>query len=397
MTAPTVEDEQAAYQDRDTADEATRDSTALNHRHQMSFASDTSEEHRKILAEAKNEVTRIRYAVDVLGGAEPAEVIAWLSQYGHTVALRKVSPEVKAYRDAHGSDILAARNGNEPASPAFSVQPNAPGADPGSVHRAGIDTSAHTRSRPSDTAHALPEKRTPWVAFACYAVAAVSMTVSLNTSWRFFDLVLHIPTANAERWIMFAVAELALFVCGAGMAVNVHRSGHPGSFRTVVWSMCAAMAYMAWAMSSPGEALGRILLGPVLGTVMLHLGLGLELRTHHEGAGIAARIGRELRERVLGRLGLGDDGRDAAQRTRDRKAYRAATLSRPHRYPWSRPAKLERALVASGVADDESLRQRMLARLAVLQHAHELAELTQSSPWQSSSPRSASEHPATMP
>lgn len=392
MTAPTAADEQARYQDRDiraSLNQPTGNSTALNRQSQTPATSNTPDEHRKILDGAKNEVTKIRYAVDVLGGAQPAEVVAWLGQYGHTVALRKVSPEVKAYRDAHDSNALAARmgNGNEPAAPA---------ASPASVHP-GTDTSAaQTPDRPRDTVRALPEQRSPWVAFACYAVAAVSMTVSLNTSWRFFDVVLHIPTVNAERWMMFAVAELALFVCGAGMAVNVHRTGHPGSFRTVVWAMCAAMAYMAWAMSSPGEALGRILLGPVLGTVMLHLGLGLELRTHHQDAGIAARIGRELRERFLGRLGLGDDGRDAAQRTRDRKAYRAATLTRPRRHPWSRAAKLERALVASGVADDESLRQRMLARLAVLQHAHELAALTQSSPWQSSTPRSASEQPTTM-
>ncbi|WP_232491178.1 hypothetical protein [Mycobacterium dioxanotrophicus] len=383
MTAPIAVDEQATYQDRETQTPAT---------------SNTADKHRKILDEARNEVTRIRYAVDVLGGAQPAEVVTWLGQHGHTVALRRVAPEVKAYRDAHDSNVVAAGVGNESASTAFPFEPrDAPAANLASVYRPAIDTSqASTPGHPGDTVHALPERRTPWVAFACYAVAAVSMTVSLNTSWRFFDVVLHIPTANGERWVMFAVAELALFVCGAGMAVNVHRTGHPGAFRTIVWAMCAAMAYMAWAMSSPGEALGRILLGPVLGTVMLHLGLGLELRTHHQDAGIAARIGRELRERFLGRLGLGDDGRDAAQRTRDRKAYRAATLSRPHRHPWSRAAKLERALVASGVADDESLRHRMLARLAVLQHAHELATLAQSSPWHSSTPRSATERPTTM-
>ncbi|WP_245839340.1 hypothetical protein [Mycobacterium aquaticum] len=380
MTAPIAADEQATYQDRDSQRPAT---------------SNTVDQHRKVLDLAKNDVTKIRYAVDVLGGAQPAEVVAWLARYGHTVALRKVSPEVKAYRDAHGSEALTAGVGTDAASTAFLFEPrNAPAANHETVNGAGIDTSdERTVDGPRDTVHALPEPRTPWVAFACYAVAAVSMTVSLNTSWRFFDVVLHIPTENAERWVMFAVAELALFVCGAGMAVNVHRTGHPGSFRTIVWAMCAAMAYMAWAMSSPGEALGRILLGPVLGTVMLHLGLGLELRTHHQDAGIAVRVGRELRERFLGRLGLGDDGRDAAQRTRDRKAYRAATLSRPYRHPWSRAAKLERALVASGVADDESLRQRMLARLAVLQHAHELAALTQGSPWQSS----VTEQPTAMP
>jgi hypothetical protein len=205
--------------------------------------------------------------------------------------------------------------------------------------------------------------------------------VSLNTSWRFFDRVLHIPTAYGERYVMFAVAELALVVCGAGMAVNVHRDGRPGSFRLIVWSMCAAMAYMAWVMSTPEEAIGRILLGPLLGTIMLHLGLGIELRARHQHTSTVARIGRELRERFLSRLGLADDGRNAAQRTRDRKAYAAAALSRPQRWPWSRQARLERALLAAGVADDPAMRDRMLARLAVVRHAHGLATLTQPSPW----------------
>jgi hypothetical protein len=225
------------------------------------------------------------------------------------------------------------------------------------------------------------EERVPWVAFACYAVSVVSLAVSLNTSWRFFDLVLHIPSTYGERYVMFAVAELALVVCGAGMAVNVHRDGRPGSFQAIVWSMCAAMAYMAWAESAPEEAIGRIVLGPVLGTVMLHLGLGLELRARHQHAGTVARIGRELRERFMSRLGLADDGRDAAQRIRDRKAYAAAALSCPRRWPWSRQSRLERALLAAGVADDSLLRDRMLARLAVVQHAQSLSAVAQPSPW----------------
>jgi hypothetical protein len=194
--------------------------------------------------------------------------------------------------------------------------------------------------------------------------------------------VLHIPTAYGERYVMFAVAEVALVVCGAGMAVNVHRDGRPGSFRVMVWAMVAAMGYMAWAMSTPEEAIGRIPLGPALGTIMLHLGLGLELRARHQHAGTIARIGRELRERCLSRLGLADDGRDAARRTRDRKAYKAAALSRPLRWPWSRQARLERALLAAGVADDPVMRDRMLARLAVVRHADTLSALTPPSPWQ---------------
>ena len=154
--------------------------------------------------------------------------------------------------------------------------------DTGIGHSSGHAVNKETTSGRNKHDTSEREQRAPWVALACYLVAVVSLSVSLNTSWRFFDHVLHIPTANGERWVMFAVAELALVVCGAGMAVNVQRTGHPGAFRAPVWAMCAAMAYMAWAMSTTHEAVGRILLGPVLGTVMLHLGLGLELRARHQ-------------------------------------------------------------------------------------------------------------------
>jgi hypothetical protein len=87
-------------------------------------------------------------------------------------------------------------------------------------------------------------ERAPWITGACYFVALATLPVSLNTSWRFFDKVLHISNDYGERYIMFAVAELALIVSGAGMAANVRRTGHPGPFRLVVWGMCAVSAYM---------------------------------------------------------------------------------------------------------------------------------------------------------
>ena len=227
------------------------------------------------------------------------------------------------------------------------------------------------------------EERAAWVAFACYAVAALSLLVSLNTSWRYFDEVLHIPTDFGERYVMFALAELALVVSGAGMAVNVHRHGRPGAFRLMVWAGVGASAFIAGAMSNwePREALGRIILGPLLGAAMLHLGLGLELRARHQHTGTLARVGRELRERVLSRLGLADDERDAAQRTRDRAATRAVELSLPGRWRFSRTARLQRALLAAGVADDPVVRERLLARRQVVAHAEQFAQLDQGSPW----------------
>ncbi|MEB3052126.1 hypothetical protein KV112_20665 [Mycolicibacter sp. MYC123] len=356
---------------------------------------DDDDPHAAALAVLTTKSAAIRYAAETLPGAAPAEVMAWLSRYGLTVSRSKVSPIVGEVRAAAGKvdGGLSGRPGHSgrlhlavgnaqlethPPSPAAGGRgPISPAVTGGHPKRgtARAEGDAGTRDR---------EQRVPVVAFACYAVAAVSLLVSLNTSWRFFETVLHIPTAGGERLVMFAVGELALVVCGAGMAVNVHRLGRPGSFRLIVWAMCAAMGYMAWAESaSAQEAIGRILLGPLLGTVLLHFGLGLDLRASHQQAGIWGRIGRELRERVLSRIGLADDGRDAAQRTRDRKAVKAAALARPRRWPGSRQARLERALLAAGVADDPAMRARLLARLAVVSHAAGLAELHQADPWAS--------------
>lgn len=247
----------------------------------------------------------------------------------------------------------------------------------------GLSTRQPHQGLPDPAPGALQQtpQRAPWITFACYFVALATLTVSLNTSWRFFDEVLHIPTAYGERQIMFAVAEMALIVSGAGMAANVRRTGQPGPFRLVVWAMCGVSAYMAWKMSNFEEGLGRVILGPVLGTIMLHLALGLELRTRHHRTGTLARVGGELRERLLSRLGLADDDRDALQRTRDRAAFRAAQLSLPRRWRWSREARLQRALLAANIADDAHMRDKMLARLSVLRHAHELTTHDQSSPW----------------
>jgi hypothetical protein len=87
-----------------------------------------------------------------------------------------------------------------------------------------------------------------------------------------------------------------------------------------------------------------------------------------------------MRERVLSRLGLADDDRDALTRTRERAARRVARLALGEQTPL-RTARLSRALRASYVAHDLVMRERMLAELAVLRHASELATLPLASPW----------------
>ncbi|RMI31249.1 hypothetical protein EBN03_17910 [Nocardia stercoris] len=207
----------------------------------------------------------------------------------------------------------------------------------------------------------------------------MSLMVSLDTSWLFFRDHLHIDNV----WIrtgMFTVLEVALIACGIGMAAGVRRHDRPGSAQLSAWALCGLSGYMAVVEAGPIDGAARVLLGPALGMVMFHHALGIEKRARRERTGMWARIGREIRERVLSRLGLSDDERDAARRTRDRAARRVAALSLGRRV-WFRESRLARALSAANVAHDDTMRSVMLAELATRRHAGELAALDQPSPW----------------
>ncbi|WP_280336076.1 hypothetical protein [Nocardia wallacei] len=220
----------------------------------------------------------------------------------------------------------------------------------------------------------------PAGAIGFYLVAVMSLFVSLDTSWLFFGERLGIENV----WIrggMFAVLEAALLACGVGMAAAARRNlPKPGSVQLTAWALCGVSAWMAISVSGPVDGPARVMLGPVMGMLMFHHALGIEKRAHTGQAGALARLGREMRERVLSRLGLADDDRDAARRTRDRAARRVARLSLGKRVLF-RDARLARALAAANVAHDDTMRTVMLAELATRRHARELATLAQASPW----------------
>lgn len=232
-----------------------------------------------------------------------------------------------------------------------------------------------------------PEAGTPAGAGGFYIVAAMSLLVSMNTSWRFFENNLHIADL-AERSVMFGVLEAGLIACGLGMRANVRRSGQPGAPRLFAWMLCGMSSYMACLLSGPSVGLARVALGPALGLVMLHLALGIEIKARHARTTTLARVGRELRERLLSRLGLADDERDALARTRQRAAGRVARLSLGTTV-WFRTARVLRALKASNAAHDPGAQDWLLAELATTQHAKDLPTLTLPSPWKEALSRRA--------
>ncbi|HKS44758.1 MAG TPA: hypothetical protein VJT49_06500 [Amycolatopsis sp.] len=358
------------------------------------------------LSRLRTKKDKIRYACDHLPeNPKTADVLAWLTRYGVVKNPKKerpgVSTEVTKWKRERGlsgdfptlaGELLAELDKFTGDAAAQVVHSNGDGESAvlrqteqvPTEHVPVSDEGVPTEQVPvsdepvQDSENARPNKTHGALGF--YLVSVLTMAVSANTSWEFFGTVLGI-TNPLERGVMFSVVELALIACGYGMAAGVRRDGRPGAPRFVAWGLCGLSAYMALVLSGPLAGLARVLLGPALGLVMLHLALGIEIRSQHQRVTTWARVGRELRERVLSRLGLGDDERDAIARTRDRAACRAARLALASGFTPFRRSRLQRALRTSGVAHDATARARMLAELTALRHADDLRNLSQSSPW----------------
>lgn len=218
-----------------------------------------------------------------------------------------------------------------------------------------------------------------------FYVTAVACTVlSMDTSYRFVTEILRI-TRFAETIAMFAIVEMVLVSCGWAMRAGVRAGTGPGPARLVAWGICGVAAYMAVVLSGPVVGLARAVLGPILALVSLHLALGMELR-HSSGERKTAwaRVGREIRERLMSRVGLGDDSRDALARTRDRAADRAARLATAPGWVPARDARLARAIRASGAGVDPQQRARVTSQIAALRNISDLRRGDWESPWRAS-------------
>lgn len=215
-----------------------------------------------------------------------------------------------------------------------------------------------------------------------YLAAAMGTAISATTSWGFFGKVLHIDGLY-ERAAMFAVLETLLIACGWATRANVRRpDGRPGAARMWAWVLCGGSAYMAVVLSGPVEGIARVLFGPVLAVVALHLALGIEIRAKHgEDTGTWGRVRAEVRERFLSRLGLGDDQRDALARSRDRARDRAARLATATGWVPARRRRLVRAVRASGVALDEAQQVRLIKQVGAFRHVDRLATMDLPDPW----------------
>ncbi|KPC71720.1 hypothetical protein ABZ038_02600 [Streptomyces sp. NPDC006349] len=246
--------------------------------------------------------------------------------------------------------------------------------------------------RRSRTRAGVPRAGTPtvWVA----ALAALGCTAySAETSWFFAADYLGM-TDTVQRAAFFSTAELALFANALLARQNLRNQGAPGVPGTLVWVLTGVQIIPAYAESGPVGGTVRAIVGPVMAAMLWHLAMGIELRLHKPDAssqGLLATLGREVRERLLSRLGVATRNRDAAQITRERATERAGALAsrlakmpandRTNRHGRRIERRLETALSRSGVGTDPDQRRALLEQLAARRHAAALASVALPSPW----------------
>ncbi|MFG3136540.1 hypothetical protein ACGFZA_10000 [Streptomyces sp. NPDC048211] len=237
-----------------------------------------------------------------------------------------------------------------------------------------------------------PRAGTPtvWVA----ALAALGCTAySAETSWFFAADYLGM-TDTVQRAAFFSTAELALFANALLARQNLRNQGAPGVPGILVWVLTGVQIIPAYAESGPIGGTVRAIVGPVMAAMLWHLAMGIELRLHKPDAssqGLLATLGREVRERLLSRLGVAARNRDAAQITRERATERAGALAsrlakmpekdRTNRHGRRIERRLETALSRSGVGTDPDQRRALLEQLAARRHAAALASVALPSPW----------------
>jgi hypothetical protein len=153
------------------------------------------------------------------------------------------------------------------------------------------------------------------------APAALALGMSADTSYRYLGQVLLI-TGHAERAFLCGVAEAAI------IALTVYawatRTKGPAY---LAYAAVLVQAIPAFQVSGAAGGPVRVVLGPVLLAVLLHLLLGLELRmSGRKPDGLLASALREVRERLTAYLGIGRRGADSAAIARSRAADRAVDL-----------------------------------------------------------------------
>ncbi|MEU5036577.1 hypothetical protein AB0G48_20860 [Streptomyces rubiginosohelvolus] len=227
------------------------------------------------------------------------------------------------------------------------------------------------------------------------AGAVVCTAYSGDTSWRFAGERLGMVDST-ERALMFGAGELALLACAVMARANKAATstdttaGSAGVPGVLVWVITGVQVIPCYATSGIVGGTVRAVIGPILAGLLWHLAMGLEIRVARPEAlstGLPAVVGRELRERLLSRLGLAARDRTAEQITRDRATARAVHLAavlelRPGGWlSGYRRRRLAAAVARSGAGTNGEQRHRLLQQLAARRTSGQLATVPLASPW----------------
>lgn len=154
------------------------------------------------------------------------------------------------------------------------------------------------------------------------APASLALGMSADTSYRFLGIALDIID-HRERLALCGVAEAAI----VALTVYAWATGSKGA-AYLAYAAVLVQGIPAFAVSGSVGGPVRVVLGPVLLAVLLHLLLGLELRmSGRKSDSLFASAMRELRERLTAYLGIGRRGADSAAIARSRAADRAVDLA----------------------------------------------------------------------
>ncbi|MFJ8166495.1 hypothetical protein ACIRBY_37025 [Streptomyces sp. NPDC096136] len=248
-----------------------------------------------------------------------------------------------------------------------------------------------------------PEDKASRRKFSAGTLAAVGAfiictSVSLNTSYRFTgDPKGLAMSSDPERLLACAAFESLMAMCVLGarerMADTDSRSG--GWYGSAVWIFAALSAVPAYVEGSgfTPATMVRIIIGSFGSALAAHSALGLELRhrTGEESQTAMAQIMRDLRERLMARLGLAHRSRSAAEITRDRALDKAVDLDDRYRRladdkkTGRTGRRIARRLAVwqdrAGLATDEAQCDLYRSRVAQRQCATQLNISDAESPW----------------
>ncbi|MFD5372082.1 hypothetical protein [Streptomyces sp. NPDC127103] len=233
---------------------------------------------------------------------------------------------------------------------------------------------------------------------AAVAAFIICTSVSLNTSYRFTgDPEGLNMTSTPERLLACAAFESLMAMCVLGarerMADTDSRSG--GWYGSAVWVFAGLSAVPAFEEGNGLTAATavRIIVGSFGSALAAHSALGLELRhrTGDESQTAMAQIMRDLRERLMARLGLAHRSRSAEEIARERALDKAVDLYDQYtRLPDDEKSKRKGQRIARNLAvwqdraelaTNEAQRDLYRARVAQRQYATQLSISDAESPW----------------